>query len=241
MLAEVAGAITRVGRARVAIVGARRAARLLRIGGACVAGPVARLGQVAFARRRTAHRPVGLYDIRWTVRPVARAVLGDVTPAGYGGAADHATGDKGVCGTGRARARAGLRHVAHARRGAAHRPRVPRRMCAVQTGSIAYVTCAHVAVVWARRPARLGGMGARGRADRAVADVARAHVAVVAAPRPRRLDRVGRTGGARPGAGLLIVALVQCGAAHRAGGQERVGGAGCARAGAGLGHVTGAG
>src|SRR5207253_7256461 len=56
VLAGSAGAVAGVGRARIAVVGAPRPARLLRIGGTRGIGPVTGLGHVADARRRPALR-----------------------------------------------------------------------------------------------------------------------------------------------------------------------------------------
>src|SRR5207247_5054958 len=56
VLAGIARAVAGVGRARIAVVGARRRARLLRIGGTRGIRPVAGLGYVAVTRRRPAHR-----------------------------------------------------------------------------------------------------------------------------------------------------------------------------------------
>src|SRR5439155_1328026 len=56
VLAGIAGAVAGVGGPRIAVVGSRRRARLLRIGGTRGIRPVAGLGHVAFIRRRPAHR-----------------------------------------------------------------------------------------------------------------------------------------------------------------------------------------
>src|SRR5439155_792356 len=75
----------------------------------------------------------------------------------------------------------------------------------------------------------------------AVALVTAARVAVVGARRPRRPLRVRRTAGARKGVVEGQVTLARRGAAHRARRLERVGGTDGARAGAGLVHVAEAG
>src|SRR5207245_9424297 len=59
VLAGIARAVAGVGRARIVVVGARRRARLLRIGGTRGIRPVAGLGHVAFTRRRPALPLVG--------------------------------------------------------------------------------------------------------------------------------------------------------------------------------------
>src|SRR5439155_1339920 len=130
------GTVALVERAGLRVGGAGCPARLPGIGGTRVAGPVTRLGQVAVASHRPAQRAVGLHRIGRTVWTVARAGLGDVAPAGYGGAADHASGGKAVCRARGAGASAGLRHVAHAHRCPAQGAGVS---CRVLTGYAAAV------------------------------------------------------------------------------------------------------
>src|SRR5207247_1485479 len=140
-------------------------------------------GAVAEVRRAhvavvRARRPRSLDGVGRTVRPIARAALGDVAlvgrrTAGAGGESEGV----GRGGGGAARARLGA--VAPARGGRA-----------------------------ADRAGVAGVVDARGRADRAVALVGRAHVAVVRAGCPRRCDGVGRTDRARAGTALGDVAFV---------------------------------
>src|SRR5205807_232712 len=87
MLAGVARAVAGIRRADVAVVGARRAVRLLRIGRAV--GAVARtvLGEVALPRRRAAGEGDRLEGVVRTRAAAARAGLGDVAPARRRGAA----------------------------------------------------------------------------------------------------------------------------------------------------------
>src|SRR5207249_3648189 len=153
MLAGVSRPVTRVGGARVAVVGARPAARLLRVGG--TVGPAARaaIGLVAFARRRPA---------------------------------DGARGREAIGGTCTARARARLGHVAHAGCRPAHRPGVARGVLTGHVRPVALVGRARVAVVGARRAARLLHVGGAGRA-RAAAHLR--HVALARRAAARRARR----------------------------------------------------
>src|SRR5207237_603641 len=133
-----------------------------------------------------------------------------------------ARGLEGVRGAHRARAGAGLVHVAEAGGGAADRPGVARRVLAVVAAAVALVAAARVAVVGARRPRR------RLRIRRAAGTRAGAVIVQVAPARrgaahhARRLEGVGRTHGTRPGAGLVHVAEAGGGAADGLGVPRRV-------------------
>src|SRR5439155_9075210 len=87
-------------------------------------------------------------------------------------------GQEAVGGTGGAGPGAGLRQVAHARRGAARRAGVARRMLADIAAAVASVRGARVAIVGARRAARLER--ASGRAAGAGRAVGGAVVALLA-------------------------------------------------------------
>src|SRR5207302_1218864 len=127
-----------------------------------VARPVAR---VAGARITVvgARRPARLLGVGRAAGAVARAEVVGVALV-HRGATEHGRGLEGVVRTRRAAARAGLRHVADARRGATGGPAVARRMLAGVAGTVAGVGRAGVAVVRARRPARLLRIGRTVRA-----------------------------------------------------------------------------
>src|SRR5207248_7826247 len=89
-------AVALIQRARVPVVRARGAGRLLRIGGTGVAGPVASLGEIALARRRPAEGAARLHGVGQTVRTIAGAVLRDVASARDGRATHDAARDEAV-------------------------------------------------------------------------------------------------------------------------------------------------
>src|SRR5206468_3590891 len=110
-----------------------------------------------------------------------------------------ARGCKAVGRTGRARARAGLGHVARTRHSTAGRARVPRRVLTRDVGAVALIERAGVAVRRARRPRALLRVG---RAAGPVAGAVLRRVALArarAAHRARRQEAVGRTGRAQLG------------------------------------------
>src|SRR5438874_827221 len=136
------------------------------------------------------------------------------------------------------RSRAGFRRITLVDRRAAHGPRVPRRVRARRARAAAHVGGARIAVVGARGPVRLEGVGrTRGARPGAVLGYG-ARARRGAADRARRQEAVGGTGGARPGALLRGIAHVDGGPTDRARRQECVGRTGCAGAGAALGHVA---
>src|SRR5439155_1252016 len=150
------------GLSHIAVAGRRAtlgARELLRILGAVRARPVAQLGQVAGPGRGPALRP-----------GVARRVLASdvATVALIEGARVAVVSTRRtvrLLGVGRARgarAGAGLGQVALARRGATLRPRVARRMLAERAAPVTGVGGARVAVVRARRSARLLAIGRAG-------------------------------------------------------------------------------
>src|SRR5439155_904915 len=183
VLAGIARAVAGVGRARIAVVGARRPARLLRIDGAARARARAGLRLIALARRRAAHGAGGLEGIGGTgiARPVAG--LGLVANAGrrpaHGarrrlrirrtGVGDPVAALRHIAGARRraterralrigrtvdTRARASFGQVTRTRRRPTHGARVPRRVLARIAGAIALVEGAGVAVRAARGPGR---------------------------------------------------------------------------------------
>src|SRR5207253_11337 len=160
MLAGVARPVARVAGARIAVVGARRPARLLGVGRAVGAVPGAEIVQIAFADRRAAECQRRLERVVRARRAAARARLGD---------------------------------VADAHRRAARGSRVAGRMLTRIADPVASIGRADVAVVRARRPARLLRIG------RAVRAGARTVLGEVALPRRRaagegdRLEGVVRT------------------------------------------------
>src|SRR5205823_6132702 len=141
VLAGVVRAVAQISRADVAVVGARRARRRLRVGRAGGTAPRAEVVLIAVADRRTAVDRARLEQIVRARAREARAELGQVARAGGG-----ATGRAGVDG----------------------------RMLAGVARPVARVAGARIAVVGARRPARLLGVG------RAAGAVARAEVVGVA-------------------------------------------------------------
>src|SRR5207249_4441426 len=183
VLAGVAAAVALIECARVAVGGARRPPRCLRVGRAVGSVPRAVLGGIALARRGTALR---------------------------------ARGREAIDRTGRARARARFRHVAHAGRRAALRPRIARGVLAGGARPVALVRRAWIGVGCAGRALRPLGIG------RAARSVPRAGLREVAVARRRTADGargeegVGRTAAARPGAGLGHVAAASRGATYRA-------------------------
>jgi len=156
--------------AGVAVVGTRGPARLLRIGRARLTRhAAARLGQVALARRSPAHRPARCDDIRGTAlaRPIAG--LARITYIARSGATDEGVGPHAVWRAGGAAPRARFGYVAHVRGGATHGARIAGRMLAEIAAAATGVGRARVAVVGARRTARL---------ERAIGSAARAGGAV---------------------------------------------------------------
>src|SRR5207302_1093864 len=127
-----------------------------------VARPVAR---VAGARITVvgARRPARLLGVGRAAGAVARAEVVGVALV-HGGATEHGRGLEGVVRTRRAATRAGLRHVADTRRRAARGPRVAGRMLTRVARAVAGIGRADVAVVRARRPARLLRIGRTVRA-----------------------------------------------------------------------------
>src|SRR5205823_3566895 len=248
---------------RVRRTGAPR--RLLGVRRAGGAGPRAALGEVALARRGSAHgAPVPRRVLAGHVGAVAliqgagvgvgragdAGRLLDVRRAGGGDAAtglrqialarrrtaDRARRHRGGGRTGRARAGAALGQVALARRRAAHRAPVPRRVRAGVGATVAPVEGARVGVGRARGPGRLLGVGRTGGAG---AGAALGDVALArgrAAHRARVPGRM-RARRARTVAhvGGAHVAVVRAGRAARL---EDVGRAGGAGAGAALGQVA---
>src|SRR5206468_511568 len=174
VLAGVLGPVALIERAGLRVVGARRAARLLRIGWARLARhPGARLDEVTLAGGRPAHRAAGRNDVGRTALARSVAGLGQVALARRGAtlrprvagrmlASDVAAvalvegawiavgGTRrtvrllGVGRTGAARAGAGLGQVALARHGATLRPRVARRMLAERAAPVTGVGGARV-------------------------------------------------------------------------------------------------
>src|SRR5207245_615601 len=182
VLAGIARAVAGVGRARIAVVGARGRARLLRIGGTRGIRPVAGLGHVAFTRRRPALR-AGV--ARRVLAGIARAV------AGVGRARIAVVGARRrarllrIGGTRGIRPVAGLGHVAFTRRRPALRAGVARRVRDGIARAVAGVGRARIAVVGARRRARLlRSEGRRGGSPGAAPGT-------VALPRPRPALRDG--------------------------------------------------
>src|SRR5438876_2594876 len=159
MLASDVAAVALIEGARVAVVGTRRTVRLFGVGRARGARAGAGLGQVALARRSTAHGP-GVAR-RMLASDVAAVALVEGAWIAVGGTR-RTVRLLGVGRTGAARAGAGLGQVALARRGATLRPRVARRMLAERAAPVTGVGGARVAVVRARRSARLLGIGRAG-------------------------------------------------------------------------------
>src|SRR5207253_1121191 len=123
VLAGVAAAVTRVGGARVAVVGAGRAARLLRVGGTARAAARAVLREIALVRRGPAYDQRGGEAVGRAVVRDAVAALGHVADVRRR-TADGAGRRLRVGRAGGARPGAGLLRVAGAARGAADRARV---------------------------------------------------------------------------------------------------------------------
>src|SRR5439155_18616405 len=147
-------AVAGVGRAGVAVVGAERAARLLRVRGAVGAVPGTALRHVALAGGGATHDARGLEAVGGTAVADAVAGLGGVAGARRG-SADRAGRALGIGGARRAGARARLGHVAGAGRRPAHGPRFARGVLAGYLRAVAGVGLAVVAVVGADRAARL--------------------------------------------------------------------------------------
>src|SRR5207245_965372 len=238
VLARVARAVAGVGRARIAVVGARRPARLFGVGGTTRTRARTGLRKVALAHGRAAHGVSGLESIGRTRRARPVAALGHVADAGRR-AAHAARRLLGVSRAARARAVAALGHVAGPRRRAAHRAGMAGRVLARVARAVAGVGRARIAVVGARRPARLFGVRrTRGtRARTGLRQVARAHGR--AAHGAGGLESIGRTRRARPVARLGHVADADRRAAHAARRLLGVSRAARARAVAVLGHVAG--
>src|SRR5207249_3906291 len=118
-------AVAGVGRARVAVVGAGRAARLLRVRRAVGAVAGTALRHVTLAADGATHDARGLEAVGGTAVADAVAGLGDVAGA-CRGTADRAGRALGIRGARGAGARARLGHVAGAGRRPAHGPRVAR-------------------------------------------------------------------------------------------------------------------
>src|SRR5439155_554852 len=218
-------------------------AGLAEVGRAIIAGPVTALDDVAGAGGRPADgRPL---CVRGAVGATPRAEVGRV--AGPGRAAAH--GRAWLQGVGRtvvAHPVAALRRIAGARlrqvtlagRGAAHRAGVPRRMRARRAAPVADVDRARVAVIRARRSARLDTVrGAAGaRAGTGLGRVARPGGG--AADGGRREEAVGRTARTRAGAGLGRIARPGGGTADGGRRLEAIGRAGVARPCAELCHIA---
>src|SRR5205823_59332 len=169
-----------------------------------------------------ARRARSLLRVGRTVRPVAWAVLRQVTFPCRRPALD-TRGFKAVGRAGRARAGAGLGHVARTRR-RAHRPPVPCRVLTRDVGAIALVERAGVPVGGACRAARLVRVDGACAARRP-RTVLR-HVAL-AGGRPTHegagLEPVGRAAGARPRAEFVrITDIARASAAQRPGVPRRV-------------------
>src|SRR5438874_558244 len=240
VLASVARSVALIRAARVAVVRARRAGGALRIRRAAGARPGAVLRHVAVTGGRPADGPgvarrvlagvarsvaliggarvpvVGTrrarrcLGIRRAVRAVPRAALRRVALAArrptHGGRRL-----EGVGGTGRARPRTVLVDVTAARRRAADRAGVPRRVLAGVVRPVALIRAARVAVVGARRPGRLLGVR-RARRTRAGAVLRRIALAPRrAADGGRRLEGVVGTRAARAPAQLVDVAVARRG------------------------------
>src|SRR5439155_1402145 len=210
------------------------------VGQPAAASRAARLAQVSLVRRLPAH---GARVTGWMRARRARAA------AHVGGAHVAVVGTRrparleGVGRAGGAGAGAALRHVALARRRAAHRAWVPGGVRARRARAVAHVAGADVAVVRAGRAARLEGVR---RAGGAGAGAALRHVALArrrAAHRAGGLDRVGRAGRTRPGTAFRRIVAVDRGATDRARRQEGVGAAVALvqRAGVGVGRAGGPG
>src|SRR5207253_6907838 len=173
---------------RITIAGGRATdrARIPRRMLAGVARAVA-LIQRAGVPVRGARRARRALRVRGAVRARARAVLRRVAVARRGPARGEGR-EEAVGRTGRARPRAGLVRVARPGRGAAHRPRVPRRMLAAVAAAVALVEAARIPVARAGRAGRLLGVGGARRAR------AGARVGLVALARDRAAHRPGVAG-----------------------------------------------
>src|SRR5439155_196262 len=204
------------GASRRAADRARVARRML----AGVAAPVALVAaaRVAVVRARRARRAL---RVRWAARARPGAHLGRVALACRRAADDEARLEH-VVGTGAARPRAVLLHVANAGGRAADRPGVARRVLAGVARAVARVGRAGVAVVGARG-ARRGLRIGRTRRPRPRTVLRRV---ALAARRTTdgggRLERVGRARAARPGAELVEVAVARRGATDGPGVPRRV-------------------
>src|SRR5439155_490866 len=230
-----ARAAAHVAGARIAVVRAGRAARLEEVGRAGGAGAGAALRQVALARRRAAHGarvPGGMRARR--ARAAAHvggahvAVVGTRRPARL----------EGVGRAGGAGAGAGLGRITGARRRPAHRAGVPRGMRAGRARAVADVSRADVAIVGARGPVRLEGVGRAGGAGAGagLGDVALARRRPARRARvPRRVRAGGGADGAVAHVGGAGVAVVRAGRARRLDGVGRTRRAG---AGTAVGHVA---
>src|SRR5207249_4893666 len=204
-----------VAAARVAVVGAGRAARLLRVRRAVGAVAGTALRHVALAGGGATHDARGLEAVGGTAVADAVAGLGDVAGA-CRGTADRAGRALGIRGARGAGARARLGHVAGAGRRPAHGPRVARGVLAGGVRAVAGVGRAGVAVVGAGRAARLLRVG---RAVGTVTGTALRHVTLAAdgaADDARGLEAVGGAAVAHAVAGLGDVARARRGAADRA-------------------------
>src|SRR5207253_661790 len=149
VLAVVPAAVAGVGRARVAVVGAGRAARLLPIRRAVGAVAGTALGQVALAIGRAADDARGLEGVGGTAGAGAGAGRDRVAGTSRG-AADRAGRALGIRGARRAGARAGLGDVAGPGGRPAHLAPIPCRMLAVIAAAVALVAAARIAIVGAR-------------------------------------------------------------------------------------------
>src|SRR5439155_1443235 len=144
VLAESAAAVAGIRGADVAVVRAGRPVRLEGVGRAGGAGAGAGLGEVALARRRTAH------DARVARRVRARRARAVAHVGGAHVAVVRAGRPVRLDGVGRAGgagAGARLGEVALVGRRAAHDARVVRRVLAESAAAVAGVGRAHVAVV----------------------------------------------------------------------------------------------
>src|SRR5204862_210835 len=227
VLAGIAAAVALIERARIAVVGARGPAGLLRIRGTGGTRARAGLRQVARARRRAAHGARGLEAVGGTGRGGAGAGLRDVTEARRGPA-----DGPGVAGGVRARGGAGgaVAHVGGADVAVVRAGR-PRRLDRVGRAADARPRAGlgQVALV-DRRPAHgaggrepVGGAGAA-RAGAGLGHVAgvRGRAALSACRRERAVDVA--AGAARPVVGSLVALLAALDGAVSAAG--RVGGDG---------------
>src|SRR5439155_636024 len=151
VLAVIVGPVALIERAGVAVVGARRAGRLLPVGRAMRARAGAELRRVALVHRRPTRGGRGFEGVGGADVAAPVAGRGHVAVAGRR-AALRARGLLGILGAVRARPVAQLGRVAGPGRGPALRPGMASRVLAGVVGPVALIERAGIRVLDARRP-----------------------------------------------------------------------------------------